>query len=86
MKEQHWDDSTDDSPIDILEASTMLQDESDDEPVERSSAAINKLKVTEMRRKIEERMDSKRLSLEFDYDEFENWTNSQDDNWADNLQ
>jgi hypothetical protein len=73
MKEQHWDDSIEEAPKDILEASTVLLDDGDDEALEKSTVSSNKLRVTEMRRRIEERLDSKRISLEFDYEESDDW-------------
>ncbi len=76
MKEQNWDESIEEAPKDIHEAVGVLLDDSDDELVERPTVSANKLKVTEMRRRIEERLDSKRISLEFDYEEFDNWTDS----------
>lgn len=76
MKEQHWDDSIEEAPKDILEATTALLDDSDDEILERSTVSSNKLKITEMRRRIEERLDSKRISLEFEYEESDNWRDS----------
>ncbi|MFT4861721.1 MAG: putative ATPase [Pseudohongiellaceae bacterium] len=87
MKEQHWDDSTDETSKDILEGAVALMDDNDeDEVLERSTVSSNKLKVTEMRRRIEERLDSKRISLQFDYEELENWTDTLNDNWTDSLQ
>jgi ElaB/YqjD/DUF883 family membrane-anchored ribosome-binding protein len=74
MKEQHWDESGEDAPTDILEATAALLNDDDDPLLEQSTTPSNKLKVTEMRRRIEERLDSKRLSLEFAYEEFDNWT------------
>ena len=85
MKEQHWDDSIDDTPKEIVEGAVALLDDND-ELLERSTVSSNKLKVTEMRRRIEERMDSKRISSEFDYEEFENWTDSLSESWSDSLQ
>ena len=73
MKEQHWDDSIEEAPKDILEASTVLLDDGDDEALEKSTVSSNKLRVTEMRLRIEERLDSKRISLEFDYEESDDW-------------
>ena len=43
-------------------------DDSDDEPVK---AASSKNHITELRRRIEERLDSKRIDHEFDYDDFD---------------
>lgn len=76
MKEQHWDDSIEEAPKDMLEATTVLLDDSEDEILERSTVSSNKLKITEMRRRIEERLDSKRISLEFEYEESDNWSDS----------
>jgi hypothetical protein len=76
MTEQHWDESIEEAPKDVLEATTTLLEDSDDELVERSPVSSNKLKLIEMRRRSEERWDSKRISLEFAYEEFDNWTDN----------
>lgn len=66
MKEQNWDDAVD-APEDILEATTVLIDD-EDEVLEKPVVLSDKIKFTQMRRRIEDRLDSKRLSLEFDYE------------------
>lgn len=72
MKEQNWDDSID-APKEIFDPANLLAEEGDEAEV-RSTQSSKKARVTEMRRRIEERLDSKRISLEFDYDELENWS------------
>jgi hypothetical protein len=72
MKEQKWDDSYENSK-EFLEATTILLDEDDDDDDEslKETAFSAKARVTELRRRIEERMDSKRIDLEFDYEELD---------------
>lgn len=67
MKEQKWDDGID-SSTEIFEASITLVEDS---PVEKEAAVGEKSQLTELRRRIEERMDSKRIALEYDYDELD---------------
>ena len=72
MKEPQWDDSMDDSK-EFFDAAVILpddeaDDDADDEPVK---AASSKNHITELRRRIEERLDSKRIEHEFDYDDFD---------------
>ncbi|GJM12828.1 MAG: hypothetical protein DHS20C12_12310 [Pseudohongiella sp.] len=69
MKEPQWDDSADDSK-EFFDATEILSDEDtdDEEPVTPVSA---KSQFTDLRRRIEERLDSKRIDHEFDYDEFD---------------
>ena len=82
MKETQWDDSIDDSkeffdsaailPIDDTDdiddavAATDSDGDGDDEAVK---AASSKTQLTELRRRIEERLESKRIEHEFDYDD-----------------
>jgi len=80
MKETQWDDSIDDSkeffdsaailPIDdtddIDDAVVATDSDSDDETVK---AASSKTQLTDLRRRIEERLESKRIEHEFDYDD-----------------
>ena len=72
MKEPQWDDSIEDSR-EFLDATALLADdeadEIDDEPVKSISA---KTHFTDLRRRIEERLDSKRIDHEFDYDDLDN--------------
>lgn len=68
MKEQKWDDSYENSR-EFLEATTILLDDEDEDLKETAFSA--KSRVTELRRRIEERMDSKRIDLEFDYEELD---------------
>jgi len=80
MKETQWDDSIDDSkeffdsaailPIDDTDdiddavVATDSDSDSDDETVK---AASSKTQLTDLRRRIEERLESKRIEHEFDY-------------------
>ena len=71
MKEPQWDDSIDDS-TEHLDAAVIL---SDDEAIETAEApikvALPKTQYTELRRRIEERLDSKRIDHEFEYDDLD---------------
>ncbi len=74
MKETQWDDSVEDSK-EFFDASIILPDEDiedggqdEDEP---TKAACSKTHITELRRRIEERIDSKRIEHEFDYDDLD---------------
>lgn len=67
MQEPQWDDSIEDSK-DIFEAALILPEDDASEP-ERITAP--KSHITELRRRIEERMDSKRIDHEFDYDDLD---------------
>lgn len=73
MKEQNWDDTID-APAKLLDAASLLFEEDDAESIKSSST--QKSEVTELRRRIEERLEAKRLSHEFDYEELENWSES----------
>ena len=84
MKETQWDDSIDDSkeffdsaailPIDdtddiddaVVATDSDSDSDSDDETVK---AASSKTQLTDLRRRIEERLESKRIEHEFDYDD-----------------
>ncbi|GAB5500299.1 MAG: hypothetical protein PsegKO_26100 [Pseudohongiellaceae bacterium] len=83
MKEHKWDDF--ESAKDILEATTPVPE--DDEVEEQQAATGNaKSRVTEMRRRIEERLDSKRIALECDYLEMEDYSDEIEDPWNSALQ
>ncbi|MSR10360.1 MAG: hypothetical protein EXR84_00970 [Gammaproteobacteria bacterium] len=64
MKEQKWDDTAG-STKEFIEATAII---ADDDAEERISVAPDKTRVTELRRRIEERMDSKRIERQFEYD------------------
>lgn len=83
MKEQQWDDL--DSAKDILEASVALPEDGEVDE-QKATAANTKSRVTEMRRRIEERLDSKRIALECDYLELEEYQEEIDDPWSGPLQ
>lgn len=67
MKQQKWDDSIEDSS-ELIEASIMLPDEDAEIEIKPVKA---KSHLTDLRRRIEERLDSKRIDLEYDYDDLE---------------
>ncbi len=64
MKEQKWD-GTVSSAKEFIEATASI---GDDEAEERLTVLPVKTRVTELRRRIEERMDSKRIERQFEYD------------------
>lgn len=70
MKEQNWDDTID-APAKFLDAANLLFEEVEAEP--KKSSNSQKSEVTDLRRRIEERLEAKRISHEFDYEEFESW-------------
>lgn len=72
MKEPQWDDSMDESK-EFFDASAILSDDEtddtdDDAPVK---AVSSKNHITELRRRIEERLDSKRIDHEYDFDDLD---------------
>lgn len=73
MKEQDWDDSLD-APQPLLDEAKLMADDSSDEI--KSKPGSQKAQVTELRRRMEERLERKRISLEFDYEEMENWSDT----------
>ena len=78
MKEQKWDDF--ESAKDILEAAMVSEEAEVDE--QKTSASKDKSRVTELRRRIEERLDSKRIALECDYLELDELSDEIDDPFA----
>jgi len=65
MKEQKWD-NTAGSMKEYIEASALIAADEDEE--EQHVVAPGKARVTELRRRIEERLDSKRIESQFAYD------------------
>ena len=65
MKEQKWDDFDSDSSKELLEVSVLTTDETEEET--QPVVSSGKSRVTELRRRIEERLESKRIALEYDY-------------------
>lgn len=61
-----------DDSKEFFDAAAILTDDdtedSDDEPV---SAASSKNRITELRRRIEERLESKRINHEYDFDDLD---------------
>jgi hypothetical protein len=70
MQEQNWNDNID-APALPLDAATLLGAE-DDLDLKKSSNTL-KTDVTERRRRIEERLEAKRISLEYEYEDLESW-------------
>jgi len=83
MKEQKWDDF--ESAKDILEATAPVPEDGEVEE-QKAAAGKGKSRVTELRRRIEERLDSKRIALEHDYLEMEELTEEIADPWEDAFQ
>ena len=77
MKEQpQWEEpmENDEGAREFVEAGIVITDD-DDMPVE-SIRVDSKSRVTELRRRIEERLDSKRIALEFEYDDVDDLPDS----------
>ena len=68
MKEQKWDDSVEERNPEIFELAATAVDE--DEPAAETRAS-SRSHITELRRRIEERLDSKRIALEYEYDDLD---------------
>ena len=67
MKKETWDGSVEESK-EFIEAATVFPEE---EPAVKVNALCVKPGITELRRRIEERLDSKRIDLEFNYEELD---------------
>lgn len=67
MNEQKWNDSIDNTN-ELFEAAAVLPDEDTD--IEISTTADTS-HLTKLRRRIEERLDSKRIALEYNYDDID---------------
>jgi len=78
MKQQKWDDF--ESAKDILEAALVSEEPEVEE--QQASGPKDKSRVTELRRRIEERLDSKRIALECDYLELEELSEEIDDPYS----
>ena len=74
MKEKNWDDSLDDDAKEFFDSTAILLDEDSEESIGVTAKPSNDL--TELRRRIEERMDSKRIDHEFDYDDLDEMLDS----------
>jgi hypothetical protein len=68
MKELQWDDSIDDSKENFEAAVRLPVDEASEAPLK---AVSTKTQYTELRRRIEERLDGKRIDHEFEYDDLD---------------
>lgn len=71
MKELQWDDSIDDSKEYFDTAVILPVDEMDVDDEVPVKAASSKTQFTDLRRRIEERLDGKRIDHEFDYDDLD---------------
>ncbi len=77
MKERKWDDF--ESAKDILEAALVSEEPEAEASEQKAAGSKDKSRVTELRRRIEERLDSKRIALECDYLELEELSDEIDD-------
>jgi|TARA_B110000091_G_scaffold190083_1_gene212975 hypothetical protein len=68
MKELQWDDSIDDSKENFEAAVRLPVDEAGEAPLK---AVSTRTQYTELRRRIEERLDGKRIDHEFEYDDLD---------------
>ena len=68
MKELQWDDSIDDSKENFEAAVRLPVDEAGEESLK---AVSTRTQYTELRRRIEERLDGKRIDHEFEYDDLD---------------
>jgi len=68
MKELQWDDSIDDSKENFEAAVRLPFDEAGEAPLK---AVSTRTQYTELRRRIEERLDGKRIDHEFEYDDLD---------------
>lgn len=77
MKEQKWEENPE-AAREIIEVPPELNDEpevvAEADATEPSSNP--KTHLTELRRRIEERLDSKRIASEFDWDDFDDLSES----------
>ena len=76
MKELQWDDSIDDSKELFYAAVILPADEANVVVRESAKAVSTKTQYTELRRRIEERLDGKRIDHEFEYDDLDGLLNS----------
>ena len=70
MKEQNWEEN-EELAKDFIEANTGLIEETAATQDGIQDVAQSKSQFTDLRRRIEERLDSKRIALEFEYDDFD---------------
>lgn len=70
MKEQNWEEN-EELAKDFMEANTGLIEETAELQDAKQPVSQSKSQYTELRRRIEERLDSKRIALEFEYDDFD---------------
>jgi hypothetical protein len=71
MKELQWDDSNDDSK-EYFDAAVILPVDATDEVDEAPVNAVSpETQFTNLRRRIEERLDGKRIDHEFEYDDLD---------------
>ena len=70
MKEQNWEEN-DELAKEFIEANGSLSEEAESSMGAKSAASQSKSQLTELRRRVEERLASKRITLEFEYDDFD---------------
>lgn len=71
MKEPQWDDSINDSNEHIEAAVLLADDEANEIDNAPGKTALPKTQFTDLRRRIEERLDGKRIDHEFEYDDLD---------------
>jgi len=73
MKEPQWDDSAEDSTEYFDAAALLSEDEvgANETSAEPIKPASTKVQFTDLRRRIEERLDSKRIDHEYEYDDLD---------------
>lgn len=75
MKEQNWDEGLDSTP-ELFEISPDISPLSADSDEGNDPEPKSKSHLTELRRRIEERLDSKRIDHEYDWDDFDDLSES----------
>jgi hypothetical protein len=81
MNEKNWDDSLEgEEAKEFFDSTAIMVDEEPEQPA--STVNVRDLtsgsNITALRRRIEERMDSKRIAHEFDYDDLDELLDSMD--------
>jgi len=75
MKEQNWKES-DELAKKFIEANGSLIEVAECPLDAKAATPQSKSQLTELRRRIEERLDSKRIALEFEYEDFDDLDDS----------
>ena len=75
MKEQTWEEGLEIAP-ELVDLSTEISPLAADGDESDNLAPKSKSHLTELRRRIEERLDSKRIDHEYDWDDFDDLSES----------